>query len=105
MPRLAPGGLILVLLMLLIGGLRMGAQRPPGDITFPQTGYTLSDAHGFLSYWQAHGGLAQFGYPLSAESAEISPTDGRLVLTQWFERNRFEWHPENPDPQYRVLLG
>ncbi len=106
MSRLASGGLILTLLTLLIGRPEVNAQQPPGgDITFPQTGYTLSDAHGFLSYWQAHGGLAQFGYPLSTESAEISPTDGRLVLTQWFERNRFEWHPENPDPQFRVLLG
>ncbi len=105
MGRLGRGGVVLLALALLIGGPRARAQQPPGDMTFPQTGQTLSNAHGFLSYWQAHGGLAQFGYPLSAESAEISPTDGRLVLTQWFERNRFEWHPENPDPQYQVLLG
>jgi hypothetical protein len=26
------------------------------------------------------------------------------VLTQWFERARFEWHPGKPD-QYKVLLG
>ncbi|HKP54809.1 MAG TPA: PQQ-dependent sugar dehydrogenase [Chloroflexia bacterium] len=75
------------------------------DITFPQTGMTLSDAHGFLSYWQSHGGLAQFGYPLTPEAVEVSPTNGRLYITQWFERNRFEYHPENADPQYRVLLG
>jgi murein DD-endopeptidase MepM/ murein hydrolase activator NlpD len=26
------------------------------------------------------------------------------VITQWFERARFEYHPNNPDP-YKVLLG
>jgi glucose/arabinose dehydrogenase len=89
---------------LLLGG-PAPAGHAAGDITFPQTGFTLSDAHGFLSYWQAHGGLAQFGYPISAEVVEVSPTNGRMYITQWFERNRFEYHPENPDPQYRVLLG
>jgi glucose/arabinose dehydrogenase len=89
----------------------IGAGGPAGtaqaaeSISFPQTGQTLSDDHGFLSYWRAHGGLAQFGYPLSPEVAEVSPTDGRVYLTQWFERNRFEYHPENADPQFQVLLG
>jgi hypothetical protein len=30
--------------------------------------------------------------------------NGDTVLTQWFERARFEWHPGNPDA-YKVLLG
>jgi glucose/arabinose dehydrogenase len=80
-------------------------ERVADEISFPQTGMTLSDEHGFLGYWQSHGGLAQFGYPLTPESMEVSATDGRLYITQWFERNRFEYHPENADPQYRVLLG
>ncbi|MDQ5822693.1 MAG: PQQ-dependent sugar dehydrogenase [Chloroflexota bacterium] len=75
------------------------------EITFPQTGMTLSSAHGFLDYWQAHGGLAQFGYPLTPETMEVSPTDRRTYITQWFERNRFEYHPEIAASQYRVLLG
>ena len=29
---------------------------------------------------------------------------GHTVLTQWFERARFEWHPNNPEP-FKVLLG
>jgi hypothetical protein len=29
---------------------------------------------------------------------------GDTVLTQWFERARMEWHPNNP-PGFRVLLG
>src|SRR6476469_6888204 len=78
---------------------------PESDIHFPQTGVTLSDTHGFLTYWQSHGGLAQFGYPIAPETVEVSPTDGRTYITQWFERNRFEYHPENPDPAYKVLLS
>ena len=31
-------------------------------------------------------------------------SSGDMVLTQWFERARFEYHPGNPEP-YRVLLG
>ena len=43
----------------------------------------------FLTFFDQHGGLARFGYPLSA--FEFMP-DGRIV--QYFERARFEWHPE-----------
>jgi hypothetical protein len=30
--------------------------------------------------------------------------DGTMVLTQWYERARFEYYPDNPAP-YQVLLG
>ena len=63
---------------------------------FPQTGHTL--AFGFRTYWQAHGGLRIFGYPISQEFSEGGYT------VQYFERARFEYHPNNP-PQYQVLLG
>ncbi len=95
-------------ILLLLTALSMALPQASGaadSITFPQTGQTLSDQHGFLSYWNAHGGLAQFGYPISAEVTEVSPTNGKMYITQWFERNRFEWHPENSDPAYQVLLG
>src|SRR5205823_12463469 len=36
-----------------------GKAQAVDEITFPQTGFTLSDAHGSLSYWRAHGGLPQ----------------------------------------------
>jgi hypothetical protein len=100
--RLCLAGLLLMPLAV-VGG-SAGRARAE-EITFPQTGFTLSDAHGFLPYWRAHGGLAQFGYPLSPEAVEVSPTNGQVYITQWFERNRFEYHPENADPQYQVLLG
>src|SRR5690242_16130863 len=105
-PALRIGCTVLMVALLLLGGGRPGqAAQTPETVTFPQTGFSLSDVHGFLSYWRAHGGLSQFGYPLTEETPEVSPTDGRIYISQWFERNRFEWHPENSDPQYQVLLG
>jgi hypothetical protein len=74
----------------------------PGHVYFPETRHSLNS--GFLDYWRGHGGLAQFGYPISEEIAEVSPTDGRTYTVQYFERARFEYHPELPDP-YRVSLG
>ena len=34
----------------------------------------------------------------------VDYASGDQVLMQWFERARFEYHPENP-AAYRVLLG
>jgi DNA-binding beta-propeller fold protein YncE len=73
-----------------------------GSRTFPETGKTVSGK--FLAYWNAHGGLAQQGYPISEEMQETSDTDGRTYTVQYFERAIFEDHPEN-DPPYDVLLS
>ncbi len=70
--------------------------------TFPETGKTISGD--FLAYWTANGGLAQQGYPISDVVSEVNPTDGRTYQVQYFERARFELHPENVAP-YNVLLG
>ena len=43
-----------------------------------------------------------FGYPVSEPMAETN-IDGDTVLTQYFERAVFEWHPDNPS-DYQVLL-
>jgi hypothetical protein len=69
---------------------------------FPSVGHTLQGR--FREYWQQHGGLQQFGYPLTEEFQEQSETDGKTYTVQYFERNRFEYHPEN-SPPYDVLLG
>ncbi len=60
-----------------------------------QTSHHLSDRAGFLTWWLEHGGVMIFGYPISDEMVE----NGRVV--QYFERARFEYHPEaaNPDEQ------
>jgi hypothetical protein len=70
---------------------------------FAETGHSLSNA--FLGYWERHGGLAQFGYPISEEVSEVSQTDGREYTVQYFERARFEYHPENHGTDAEVLLG
>ena len=58
-----------------------------GDtITFP-TGIAMNKRYGFYQFWEAHGGLFIFGYPITDEITE----DGRTV--QYFERARFELHP------------
>ncbi len=67
---------------------------------FAQTGHTL--AHGFASYWQTHGGLTLYGYPISEEFVET--TAGKQYIVQYFQRARFELHPELP-PAFIVSLG
>ena len=73
---------------------------------FPQTQHKVCGV--FLTYWQTHGGLAQQGYPLSDmfdEQNQPPPAgDGKSHPVQYFERARFEAHPENRPP-YNVLLG
>src|SRR5438477_9672033 len=64
--------------------------------TFPETGKMVSGK--FLTYWDAHGGLAQQGYPISNEMSEKSDIDGKTYTVQYFERAVFESHPENQPP-------
>lgn len=72
-----------------------------GATHFPQTGHNVRPH--LLSYWQANGGLASFGYPLSEEFTETLE-NGKPYTVQYFERARFELHPENAAP-YDILLG
>jgi hypothetical protein len=69
---------------------------------FPETGKSVCGR--FLAYWDAHGGLAQQGYPVSAEFQERSEVDGKSYMVQYFERAVFELHPENKPP-FDVLLS
>jgi branched-chain amino acid transport system substrate-binding protein len=78
------------------------AQAQSGSRTFKETGKTVSGT--FLQYWDAHGGLAQQGFPISDEMQEKSATDGKTYTVQYFERAVFEQHPENQAP-YNVLLS
>jgi peptidoglycan/xylan/chitin deacetylase (PgdA/CDA1 family) len=75
----------------------------PGRQFFPETGHYLS--YGFRDYWHAHGGLRAFGYPISEEFSELNPDTGVEYTVQYFERARFEYHPENAGTFYEVLLG
>jgi peptide/nickel transport system substrate-binding protein len=78
----------------------------PSDLSatkvfFPETGHSVSGK--ILEYWNRYGGLQQFGFPLSEAFNEPS-TDGKTYSTQYFERARFEVHPEKAAP-YEVELG
>ena len=79
---------------------------------FAETGHSVCEP--FLSFWKGNGlrdpnlspdgrALALFGLPLSEPAMELN-SSGENVLTQWFERARFEFHPTN-EPRFQVLLG
>lgn len=78
---------------------------------FPETGHWL--AHGFKAFWEAHGGLPIFGYPISEEYRDERVTcelpncrdRGKPHVVQYFERARFEWHPGVAPEDFDVLLG
>jgi hypothetical protein len=92
-------------------------QRNVGCLWFEETGHSVCNQEGsggFRSYWESHGvldpalspyarSLALFGLPLSEPLLETNAA-GDTVLTQWFERGRFEWHPDKPR-EFKVLLG
>jgi hypothetical protein len=94
-------GLLLACTGALLAGPQLNHAQTPTQ-TFPQTGHTVGGA--FLTYWQAHGGLAQQGYPISQEQTETSPLDGKPYTVQYFERAVFEKHPENAPP-FDILLS
>jgi hypothetical protein len=82
------------------------APAPParaGERFFPETGHLVRGP--FLQKWQSTGGLRAHGFPISEELQEVSPTDGRVYLVQYFQRARFEYHPENAGTPFDVLLG
>jgi hypothetical protein len=77
---------------------------PGGDVRwFPETQHTLRGQ--FRQFWEQYAGLTNFGYPLSEEVREVSPANGQTYTVQYFERARFEYHPENAGTPYEVLLG
>ncbi|NJP05693.1 MAG: hypothetical protein HC837_08775 [Chloroflexaceae bacterium] len=80
---------------------------------FVETGHSVCGD--FLDAWRANGlefdgqpgfsdaeNLALFGMAVSSPQTEV--VEGREYLVQWFERARFELHPEY-EPPYRVLFG
>jgi hypothetical protein len=85
-----------------------------GCRVFAETGHAVCGS--ILKAWRANGlqidgkkavseaeSLALFGMPLSGLMTETL-SDGKQYQVQWFERARFELHPENTAP-YDVLLG
>ncbi len=92
---------------------RLRRQTNAACTFFSETGHHLCGA--FRDYWQAHGldfadagvssreSLALFGLPIS-EEFRMRLADGHWHKVQYFERARFEWHPENSRP-FDILLG
>ncbi len=72
-------------------------------VYFKETGHSVKD--GFKARWEALGGVARFGYPISQEFPEVSPLDGQIYLVQYFERIRFEFHPEKATSSEAYQLG
>ena len=101
MQRFVTSSWIITILLTMTLGLTAPATQAQEEQCFDETGYCISGR--FLDYWQQNGGLAVFGYPITNAEAQEN-ANGETYLTQWFERNRFELHPENAPPN-NVLLG
>ncbi|MEX2426491.1 MAG: polysaccharide deacetylase family protein, partial [Thermomicrobiaceae bacterium] len=70
---------------------------------FPQTEHRLCG--GFRDFWEQYGGLAIYGYPISEEFREKNRDTGETYVVQYFERQRFEWHPGEWPERHDVMLG
>lgn len=79
----------------------------PNDGTYDaDTGHTLRNSPApFRDFWLNNGGLSVFGKPLSEQFQEVNAADGKTYWVQYFERQRMEWHPDEADPKYRIMLG
>src|SRR6266545_2518356 len=91
-----------LMIMVLILGFAPLAHAQTDQRCFSETNQCISGR--FRAYWEQNGGLAVFGFPISSAGEVANRWSGQTYLTQWFERNRFEFHPENKPP-YDVLLG
>jgi hypothetical protein len=84
---------------------RLPRGNPTAPHFFAATGHAIAPQ--FWDTWQAYGleqgdrgmsereSLALFGYPISEPQIETN-SSGDRVLTQWFERARFEYHADRP---------
>ena len=80
------------------------SEAQPGPLCFDVPKITNCIEGRFRQYWEQNGGKDVFSYPTTAAGPEQNRETGQTHLTQWFERARFEYHPDQPDPG-RVLLG
>lgn len=103
-----PNDVLLSLLGVFEYGKRYGSAGASGQkastdnpLFFKESGHTIGGK--FRAYWEAHGGLAQQGYPISDEFQEMSALNGKTYTVQYFQRAVFELHPENQPPNYVLL--
>lgn len=81
-------------------GESIGAPPMADGHYFSATGYYVGGA--FFQFWSEYGALPIFGLPLSNEQPGPCE-DGATRTIQWFERARFEYHPEEA-AGYTVLV-
>jgi hypothetical protein len=62
------------------------AAAQAGSRCFPETNQCISGP--IRQYWERNGGLAVFGYPITAQRLET--VENRTIQVQWFERDRLE---------------
>jgi hypothetical protein len=79
--RFVTGALLLLLLVAVAPATAQSDQR-----CFSETGQCISGP--IRSYWERNGGLAVFGFPITAQAEET--VEGRRLQVQWFERDRLE---------------
>ncbi|MGC9469703.1 MAG: hypothetical protein ACP5HS_13995 [Anaerolineae bacterium] len=96
----------MTLIVVLVGAIlpgplsaRQGRDETPPDTGrryFDETGFSITGA--FKTYFETHGGLEIFGYPISA------PYNADGILVQYFQNARMEWHATGPESG-KVELG
>ncbi|CAN5540368.1 hypothetical protein BH23CHL2_BH23CHL2_09140 [soil metagenome] len=75
----------------------------PACAYFEETGHNVCGI--FRDFWEMNGDLPVFGFPVTEAFEEQNFDTGETYLVQYFERQRFEHHPENAGTPYEVLLG
>ncbi len=85
-----------------------GFSRPAAAQATSRTINGHAVAGRFLEEWSKQGSeqnnVYVNGLPITDARPEIALTDGKTYTTQWFERAKYEAHPENKAP-YDVLFG
>jgi len=88
---------VLTLIWLLCQWQPMSARAQSNSRYFRPSGHNVQAA--FLDYFDTHGGVDRFGYPLTEQFH-----DARGVLVQYFQRALMEYQPNNAAP-YKVALA
>jgi hypothetical protein len=79
------------------------AGAPPGCLFFEPTGHSLCSP--FRERWEALGGLALLGQPITEPFQANRADTGQPYTVQYFERARFEYFAEYAGTPYEVQLG